>query len=76
MRIRRRPSDRHDESRSWRVPKRFWWAVAIAGVVLFVGGNIGARTGIAFLPFDPHHVYAQFGGAALALIGLLRATRE
>jgi hypothetical protein len=36
--------------------------------------NIGARTGIVFLPFDQHHVIAQFGGAVLGIIGLLWAT--
>jgi hypothetical protein len=30
--------------------------------VLFLLGNIGARSGIVLLPFDRHHVIAQFGG--------------
>ena len=42
----------------------------VGGVVLFLLGNIGARTGIVVLPFDPHHVFAQFGGAALFVLGL------
>jgi hypothetical protein len=37
-------------------------------------GNIGARTGIVFLPFDPHHVIGQFGGAILGIVGLIWAT--
>ena len=43
----------------------------IGGIVLFLMGNIGARTGIVLLPFDPHHVIAQFGGAALVVVGLM-----
>ena len=42
----------------------------IGGIALFLMGNIGARTGIVLLPFDPHHVLAQFGGAALFVLGL------
>jgi len=42
----------------------------IGGIVLFLMGNIGARTGIVLLPFDPHHVLAQFGGAAIFVLGL------
>ena len=41
---------------------------------MFLVGNIGARTGITLLPFDPHHVIAQFGGAGVALVGLIWAT--
>ncbi len=41
---------------------------------MFLAGNIGARTGIVILPFDPHHVIAQFGGALLAIVGLMIAT--
>lgn len=32
---------------------------------MFLLANIGARTGIVFLPFDQHDVIAQFGGASL-----------
>ncbi|MGH2789282.1 MAG: hypothetical protein ACRDJV_15500 [Actinomycetota bacterium] len=60
--------------RIWRA--RVAWGVAIVGAALFVAGNIGARAGITILPFDPHHVYAQFGGAALAIIGLVWATGD
>jgi hypothetical protein len=42
--------------------------------VLFLLGNIGARSGIVFLPFDRHHVITQFGGALIGIIGLLWAT--
>ena len=42
----------------------------IGGIVLFLLGNLGARTGIVVLPFDPHHVFAQFGGASLFVLGL------
>jgi hypothetical protein len=55
----------------WR--SRLAWGLAIVGTVLFVVGNIGARAGFAVLPFDPHHVYAQFGGAGLAIIGVMWA---
>jgi hypothetical protein len=37
-------------------------------------GNIGARTGIVFLPFDQHHVITQLGKALPGIIGLLWAT--
>ena len=43
----------------------------IGGIVLFLIGSIGARTGIVLLPFDPHHILEQFGGAALVLVGLM-----
>jgi hypothetical protein len=49
--------------------------LAIAGLVLFLLGNIGARTGIVFLPFDRNHVFEQFGGALLGMLGLVWATR-
>lgn len=60
--------------RAWR--KQIGWPLAIVGAVLFIGGNIGARTGITFLPFDPHHVYAQFGGAVVGMVGLMWALRQ
>ena len=58
--------------RIWR--KRIGWTLAIVGGILFLAGNIGARTGIVILPFDPHHVYTQFGGAAVGMIGISVAT--
>ena len=70
------PSDRQT-----RAATRGWVAKAgrvmvVLGGVLFVLGNIGARTGWVTLPFDPHHFYAQFGGAALLLIGVTVAGRR
>lgn len=54
--------------------RRLGWPLCAIGGVLFLLGNIGARTGIVFLPFDPHHVIAQFGGALLGILGLIWAT--
>ena len=53
---------------------RLGWPLWAIGGILFLLGNIGPRTGIVFLSFDPHHVTAQFGGALLLIIGLLWAT--
>lgn len=44
------------------------------GLVSFIGGYVGAVTGLTFLPFDPHHALAQLGGATLAVVGLSVAT--
>ncbi len=44
--------------------------------MLFVGGNLGARIGFEFLPFDPHHVYAQLGGALVAIVGVMWAIND
>lgn len=57
---------------SWR--KLLGWPMCAVGGLLFLLGNIGARTGIAFLPFDPHHVFEQFGGGLIGIFGLLTAT--
>ncbi len=38
--------------------------------MLFITGNIGARAGVLMLPFDPHHLIGQFGGAILLVVGL------
>jgi uncharacterized membrane protein YfcA len=46
----------------------------VLGLVLFLVGNIGARTGLVILRFDPPHVYTQLGGAVLAIVGLSFAT--
>ena len=59
-------------TRRWR--KRVGWPLVGVGGVMFLLGNIGARTGITILPFDPHHVIAQFGGAVVLIVGLLSAT--
>lgn len=56
------PPTRTRSSRPWR--KRIGWP----------RGNIGARTGIVFLPFDQHHIFEQFGGAIVAVVGLMWAT--
>lgn len=56
----------------WR--KRLGWPLVAVGAMMFLLGNIGARTGITFLPFDPHHVLAQLGGAVVAILSLIWAT--
>lgn len=66
------PPESARPGRSWR--RRLGWPLCVIGGVSFLLGNIGARTGIVFLPFDPHHVIAQFGGATVLVIGLLWAT--
>lgn len=66
------PAPPQRRPRKWR--KRIGWPLVAIGGILFFAGNIGARTGIAVLPFDPHHVFAQFGGAAIAIVGLMLAT--
>ncbi len=75
-RSRRRPEGPASPARkrSRRLQTRVGWSLAIAGGILFLLGNIGARTGIVFLPFDPHHVIGQVGGAIIGLIGILVAT--
>jgi len=78
---RRRPSHRRavapPQKRArapWR--KRLGWPLVAVGAVMFLLGNIGARTSLTFLPFDPHHVFAQFGGAVVLIVGLIWATRR
>jgi hypothetical protein len=56
------------------VRSRIGYSLVVLGLVLFLVGNIGARTGLVILPFDPHHVYTQLGGAVLAIVGLALAT--
>lgn len=73
QRIRR---TRRPQSQGPGWPKRIGWGVAIAGVVLFLSGNLGASLGVVILPFDQHHVIGQFGGALLALLGVSLATKE
>lgn len=55
----------------WR--KRIGLGLAVAGAILFIGGNIGARTGITFLPFDPHHIYSQIVGGIVGIMGAMWA---
>lgn len=62
------------KKRSRRLQTRVGWSLVIAGGVLFLLGNIGARTGIVFLPFDPHHVFGQVGGGIVGVVGILLAT--
>ncbi|MGH8913074.1 MAG: hypothetical protein ACRDZM_00980 [Acidimicrobiia bacterium] len=50
--------------------------LAVVGGVLFVLGNIGARAGWVLFPFDTHHVFSQYGGAVLALVGVALAGRR
>ena len=65
---------RETSKRQWQT--RLGWIVAAIGLVLFVGGNLGARIGFGFLPFDPHHVYAQLGGAVMAIVGVMWAIND
>lgn len=58
--------------RPW--PKPLGWALVAVGSVLFLMGQIGARTGIVFLTFDGHHFFEQFGGGLIAIFGLIKAT--
>jgi hypothetical protein len=73
-RWRRSPEPRRllSRKRTWR--QRIGWPLAVAGLVLFLVGNIGARTGLTILRFDPHHMIAQFGGALVGAAGVLIAT--
>lgn len=57
------------QQRDWR--QRLSLPLIIVGVLLFIGGQIGARTGLTFLPFDAHHLFAQWGGAVIAVTGLM-----
>jgi hypothetical protein len=59
--------------RKRRIRENRWVALPliVVGAVLFLMGNIGARTGIHFIPFDPHHVIEQLGGVGLLLVGLM-----
>lgn len=70
----RRPDPKAASARTWR--KRIGWCMTIAGVLLFLSGQLGARLGVVIVPFDRHHVVGQFGGGALALAGLNVATKE
>lgn len=59
-----------------RWAKALGWPLVVVGGILFLMGQIGARAGIVFLPFDRHHVFEQFGGALIAILGLIRATSQ
>ncbi len=57
------------QQRDWR--QRLALPLIIVGGLLFIAGQIGARTGLISLPFDPHHLFAQWGGAVVAVTGLM-----
>ena len=59
--------------RKRRIRENRWVAVPliVAGGVLFLMGNIGARTGIHIVTFDPHHVIEQLAGAGFFFAGLM-----
>ncbi len=71
---REEPSRQKRRASPWR--KRVGWPISILGLALFLIGNIGARTGIVILPFDPHHAFGQLGGAIMAFTGLFIATSK
>lgn len=56
------------EGRGWRgcvaVP------LAVLGGLWFLIGNIASRMGVVLLPFDRHHLVSQFGGVAVAMVGV------
>lgn len=66
--------ERRRRDRSAR--ERIGWTLAVAGALLFVVTNIGARTGLAVLPFDPHHFIGQALGAAFGLLGMILINRR
>lgn len=47
------------------------WIAVPVGLVLFLIGQIGARTGFVALPFDPHHIGTQIVGGLVLLYGLM-----
>ncbi len=57
------------QGRDWR--QRLALPLIIVGAILFIAGQVGARTGLISLPFDPHHLFAQWGGALVAITGLM-----
>ncbi|PLS75677.1 MAG: hypothetical protein CYG61_06035 [Actinobacteria bacterium] len=75
LRAEARAQARANLSGAARLRKRLGWPLCIAGAALFVAGAIGAVTGIEVLPFDRHHVISQWGGGALAMVGMIWATR-
>lgn len=69
------------DARGRPTPKPQWqtrlgWIVAAIGLMMFLGGNIAARIGFEFLPFDPHHAYAQLGGGVIAIVGVMWAIND
>jgi hypothetical protein len=66
--------ERRRRARSAR--ERVGWTLLVLGALLFVASAIGARTGWTVLPFDPHHIFGQIGGAAFALLGITLINRR
>lgn len=56
--------------------ERVGWVLVLVGALLFVATSIGARTGWTVLPFDPHHIFGQFGGAAFVMLGVTLINRR
>lgn len=66
-----------ERSQRWvRIKRRAGWPIAAFGAALFLYGQIGSRTGIRWIPFDPHHVYSQVVGFLLAIVGLSWSWRD
>lgn len=45
-------------------------AVTVVGALLVVASYAGAVAGLRVLPFDSHHIFGQFGGVLLVLLGM------
>jgi hypothetical protein len=58
----------------WRL--RLAWGPSIVGAAVFVAGNIGANGRIRSPAVRSHRVFAQFGGAGLAIAGLMWTTGD
>ena len=59
----RKPATRRD--------RLILWIAVPGGLTLFMIGQLGARTGIVSLPFDPHHIFTQIAGVLVLLYGLM-----
>lgn len=55
--------------------KRLGWPLAALGLVLFLIGMVGARSGLVTLPFDQHHILSQVAGMTVVAVGIGWATR-
>ena len=49
---------------------RLAWPVAILGLIVFVIGWVGAKSGAIAIPFDPHHALSQLVGFGLVFVGI------
>ncbi len=67
------PKNKRSARRRLRLRGNHWVTLPliIVGILLFISGNIGARAGIVILPFDPHHLIGQYGGATMLVVGLM-----